>query len=160
LFKKVLIANRGEIALRVIRACRELGVETVAVYSEADRESLHVRFADDDVCIGPPPSRLSYLKIPGLIAAAAVPVLLFWDLLGDVASTFEPSLDWLLTGASGFALIFAGVAAVIPVVLSIGRTPDSRLYPRSRGALAGWGVSLYLMGAMLLVQIGAIANTW
>jgi acetyl-CoA carboxylase biotin carboxylase subunit len=71
-FKKVLIANRGEIALRVIRACRELGVETVAVYSEADRESLHVRFADDDVCIGPPPSRLSYLKIPGLIAAAEI----------------------------------------------------------------------------------------
>jgi acetyl-CoA carboxylase biotin carboxylase subunit len=72
MFKKVLIANRGEIALRVIRACRELGVETVAVYSEADRESLHVRFADDDVCIGPPPSRLSYLKIPGLIAAAEI----------------------------------------------------------------------------------------
>ncbi|MEX0692024.1 MAG: acetyl-CoA carboxylase biotin carboxylase subunit [Gemmatimonadales bacterium] len=72
MFKKVLIANRGEIALRVIRACRELGVETVAVYSEADRESLHVRFADDDVCIGPPPSRLSYLRIPALIAAAEI----------------------------------------------------------------------------------------
>jgi acetyl-CoA carboxylase biotin carboxylase subunit len=72
MFKKVLIANRGEIALRVIRACRELGVETVAVYSEADRESLHVRFADDDVCIGPPPSRLSYLRIPNLIAAAEI----------------------------------------------------------------------------------------
>ena len=72
MFKKVLIANRGEIALRVIRACRELGIETVAVYSEADRESLHVRFADDDVCIGPPPSRLSYLKIPALIAAAEI----------------------------------------------------------------------------------------
>jgi acetyl-CoA carboxylase biotin carboxylase subunit len=71
-FKKVLIANRGEIALRVIRACRELGIETVAVYSEADRESLHVRFADDDVCIGPPPSRLSYLRIPNLIAAAEI----------------------------------------------------------------------------------------
>jgi acetyl-CoA carboxylase biotin carboxylase subunit len=72
MFKKVLIANRGEIALRVIRACRELGVETVAVYSEADRESLHVRFADDDVCIGPPPSRQSYLRIPNLIAAAEI----------------------------------------------------------------------------------------
>jgi acetyl-CoA carboxylase, biotin carboxylase subunit len=72
MFKKVLIANRGEIALRVIRACRELGIETVAVYSEADRESLHVRFADDDVCIGPPPSRSSYLRIPNLIAAAEI----------------------------------------------------------------------------------------
>jgi acetyl-CoA carboxylase, biotin carboxylase subunit len=72
MFKKVLIANRGEIALRVIRACRELGIATVAVYSEADRESLHVRFADDDVCIGPPPSRSSYLKIPNIIAAAEI----------------------------------------------------------------------------------------
>jgi len=71
-FRKVLIANRGEIALRVIRACRELGIQTVAVYSEADRESLHVRFADDDVCIGPPPSRQSYLRIPALIAAAEI----------------------------------------------------------------------------------------
>jgi acetyl-CoA carboxylase biotin carboxylase subunit len=71
-FKKVLIANRGEIALRVIRACRELGVQTVAVYSEADRESLHVRFADDDVCIGPPSSRESYLNIPRIIAAAEI----------------------------------------------------------------------------------------
>ena len=72
MFRKVLIANRGEIALRVIRACRELGIETVAVYSEADRESLHVRFADDDVCIGPPPARDSYLKIPRIIAAAEI----------------------------------------------------------------------------------------
>jgi acetyl-CoA carboxylase biotin carboxylase subunit len=70
--RKVLVANRGEIALRIIRACRELGIATVAVYSEADRESLHVRFADDDVCIGPPPSRLSYLRIPNLIAAAEI----------------------------------------------------------------------------------------
>jgi len=72
LFKKILIANRGEIALRVIRAARELGVKTVAVYSEADRDSLHVRFADEAVCIGPPPSKESYLNIPRLIAAAEV----------------------------------------------------------------------------------------
>src|SRR5690554_28552 len=72
MFRKVLIANRGEIALRVIRACREMGVRTVAVYSEADRESLHVRFADEDVCIGPPPASGSYLNIPRLIAAAEI----------------------------------------------------------------------------------------
>src|SRR5437763_2227911 len=72
MFKKVLIANRGEIALRVIRACRELGIQTVAVYSEADRESLHVRFADDDVCIGPAVARESYLNIPRIIAAAEI----------------------------------------------------------------------------------------
>ncbi|HLB53787.1 MAG TPA: acetyl-CoA carboxylase biotin carboxylase subunit [Gemmatimonadales bacterium] len=72
MFTKVLVANRGEIALRVIRACRELGLQTVAVYSEADRESLHVRFADDDVCIGPAPSRQSYLNIARIIAAAEI----------------------------------------------------------------------------------------
>ena len=72
MFKKVLVANRGEIALRVIRACKELGIETVAIYSEADRESLHVRFADDDVCIGPPPARESYLRIARIIAAAEI----------------------------------------------------------------------------------------
>jgi acetyl-CoA carboxylase, biotin carboxylase subunit len=72
MFKKVLVANRGEIALRVIRACRELGIETVAIYSEADRESLHVRFADDDVCIGPAPAKESYLKISRIIAAAEI----------------------------------------------------------------------------------------
>lgn len=72
MFKKVLIANRGEIALRVIRACKELGIETVAVYSEADADSLHVRFADEVVCIGPGPSSQSYLQIPRIISAAEV----------------------------------------------------------------------------------------
>src|SRR5688572_22207370 len=72
MFRKVLIANRGEIALRVIRACKEMGIRTVAVYSEADRESLHVRFADEEVCIGPPPARDSYLNIPRIIAAAEI----------------------------------------------------------------------------------------
>jgi len=72
MFKKVLIANRGEIALRVIWACKELGIQTVAVYSEADRDSLHVRFADQAVCIGPPRSIESYLNIPAIISAAEV----------------------------------------------------------------------------------------
>ncbi len=72
MFRKVLIANRGEIALRIIRACKELGIKTVAVYSKADERSLHVRFADEAVCIGPPPSKESYLKIPHIIAAAEV----------------------------------------------------------------------------------------
>ncbi len=72
MLKKILIANRGEIALRVIRACRELGIPTVAVYSEADRYSLHVKFADEAVCIGPPQSKESYLNIPRIMAAAEV----------------------------------------------------------------------------------------
>jgi acetyl-CoA carboxylase, biotin carboxylase subunit len=71
-FKKVLIANRGEIALRVIRVCKQFGIKTVAVYSQADRDSLHVRFADEAVCIGPPPSKESYLKIPRIMAAAEI----------------------------------------------------------------------------------------
>ncbi|MFL5349448.1 MAG: acetyl-CoA carboxylase biotin carboxylase subunit [Hyalangium sp.] len=72
MFKKVLIANRGEIALRVIRACRELGIATVAVHSTADANALHVRFADESVCIGPPPSKESYLNIPQLLSAAEI----------------------------------------------------------------------------------------
>src|SRR6202171_2127560 len=69
---KVLIANRGEIALRIISACKEMGIKTVAVHSEADRDALHVRYADDDVCIGPASSRLSYLNISSIIAAAEI----------------------------------------------------------------------------------------
>ena len=72
MLKKVLIANRGEIALRVLRACREMGIATVAVHSEADKDSLHVKLADESVCIGPAPSPQSYLHIPSIIAAAEV----------------------------------------------------------------------------------------
>src|ERR1700686_2512178 len=71
-FKKVLIANRGEIALRIICACKELGIGTVAVYSEADRDGLHVRFADRAICIGPAKSAKSYLDIPSVISAAEI----------------------------------------------------------------------------------------
>lgn len=72
LFRKVLVANRGEIALRVIRACKELGLETVAIYSEADRESLHIRYADEAFCVGPASSAKSYLNIPNIISAATI----------------------------------------------------------------------------------------
>ncbi len=72
MFKKILIANRGEIALRIIRTCKEMGIKTVAVYSTADKESLHVRFADEAVCIGPPPSPQSYLNMASIIAAAEI----------------------------------------------------------------------------------------
>ena len=72
MFSKILIANRGEIALRIIAACRELGIKTVAVYSEADEHALHVRFADEDVCIGPARSLDSYLNVPAIISAAEI----------------------------------------------------------------------------------------
>jgi len=72
MFNKILIANRGEIAMRIICACRELGIKTVAVYSEADEHSLHVRFADEDVCIGPARSKDSYLSVPAIISAAEI----------------------------------------------------------------------------------------
>ena len=72
MFKKILIANRGEIALRIIRGCRELGIPTVAVHSQADADALHVRFADEAVCIGPPPAKNSYLHVPAIIAAAEI----------------------------------------------------------------------------------------
>ena len=72
MFAKILIANRGEIAVRIQRACRELGIPTVAVHSTADTDAMHVRLADESVCIGPPPARDSYLNIPAILSAAAV----------------------------------------------------------------------------------------
>jgi hypothetical protein len=100
------------------------------------------------------------LGLAGLVAAGALPTWIFRDLVGHLATSFQPDLNWLFTGAIGFALMFGGLLASVPVVLSIGRTPDDRMYPRSRGSLAGWGVSLYLLGAMLVVQIGTIAHNW
>jgi acetyl-CoA carboxylase biotin carboxylase subunit len=108
LFKKVLIANRGEIALRVIRACHELGVRAVAVHSEADRESLHVRFADEDVCIGPPSARESYLNIPRIMAAAEI----------TGAEAIHPGYGFLAENAE-----FSEICARSEVVF-IGPTPD------------------------------------
>jgi acetyl-CoA carboxylase biotin carboxylase subunit len=108
MFKKVLIANRGEIALRVIRACKELGLATVAVYSEADRESLHVRFADDDVCIGRPPGRESYLNIPRIIAAAEI----------TGADAIHPGYGFLAENAE-----FADIVKASNITF-IGPTPD------------------------------------
>jgi acetyl-CoA carboxylase, biotin carboxylase subunit len=109
LFKKILIANRGEIALRVIRAARELGIKTVAVYSEADRDSLHVKFADEAVCIGPPPSKESYLNIPRLIAAAEV----------TDADAIHPGYGFLAENAN-----FADICASSGIVF-IGPEPDA-----------------------------------
>jgi len=72
MFDKILIANRGEIALRILRACKELGIATVAVHSTADADAMHVRLADESVCIGPPPSKDSYLNVPALLAACEI----------------------------------------------------------------------------------------
>jgi len=72
MFSKILIANRGEVALRIIRACKELGIKSVAVYSEADKDSLHVKFADEAICIGAASPQSSYLNIPSIISAAEI----------------------------------------------------------------------------------------
>lgn len=108
MFKKILIANRGEIALRVIRVCRELGIKTVAVYSEADKYSLHVKFADEAVCIGPPPGKESYLNTPRIIAAAEV----------TDADAIHPGYGFLAENTS-----FAEICASSGVTF-IGPTPE------------------------------------
>ncbi len=108
MFKKILIANRGEIALRIIRTCKEMGIKTVAVYSTADKESLHVRFADEAVCIGPPPSIQSYLNIPSLIAAAEI----------TNADAIHPGYGFLSENAK-----FSGICAKHGIKF-IGATPE------------------------------------
>jgi hypothetical protein len=101
-----------------------------------------------------------FFALAGLIAAGAIPAVLYRELLGQVVGGFTFNVGYIAFGASGFALMWLGLLASVPVVLSIGRDPDSRLYPRSRGALAGWGASLYLLGILLVIQIGAIAAVW
>src|SRR6185436_8591323 len=90
MFEKVLIANRGEIALRIHRACREMGIRTVAVHSTADSNAMHVRLADESVCIGPPPARASYLNVPAILSAAAI----------TGADAIHPGLGFLSENAS------------------------------------------------------------
>jgi len=118
LLNKILIANRGEIALRVIRACREMDIKTVAVYSEADRESLHVRFADEAVCIGPPSPKESYLNIPRIVAAAEV----------TNADAIHPGYGFLAENAS-FAEICetSGITFIGPTALMISAMGDKAL---------------------------------
>ena len=108
MFKKILIANRGEIALRIIRTCKEMGISTVAIYSTADRDSLHVRFADEAVCIGPPSSKDSYLSVPRIMAAAEI----------TNADAIHPGYGFLSENAN-----FADVCTQYGIKF-IGPTPD------------------------------------
>jgi acetyl-CoA carboxylase biotin carboxylase subunit len=108
MFKKILIANRGEIALRIIRTCREMGIKTVAVYSTADKDSLHVKFADEAVCIGKPQSSESYLNIPHIMAAAEI----------TNADAIHPGYGFLAENAH-----FAEICATYNIKF-IGPTPD------------------------------------
>jgi hypothetical protein len=94
----------------------------------------------------------------GFLLAAAMPVVLWHRAMGIIAADFRFELDYLVTGWSAYLLIVLGLLFFIPVVVSIGRRPDSRLYPRSRGAYVGWGVSLYLLGIMLATQVAVIAE--
>src|SRR5580692_5771572 len=111
MFNKILIANRGEIALRIIRACRELGLKTVAVHSEADARALHVRFADEAVCIGPAPSVKSYLHIPAIISAAEI----------TAADAIHPGYGFLSENAA-----FARLCGKCGVTF-IGPSPDAMM---------------------------------
>src|SRR5258706_10722188 len=95
MFEKVLIANRGEIALRIHRACREMGIRTVAVHSTADNNAMHVRLADESVCIGPPPARASYLNVPAILSAATI----------TGAEAIHPGLGFLSENANFAAMV-------------------------------------------------------
>ncbi len=140
MFRKILIANRGEIALRILSACKDLGIRTVAVYSEADRHSLHVRFADEAVCIGPAKSSLSYLDIPSVVSAAEI----------TNVDAIHPGYGFLSENA-GFAEVceLSGIKFIGPkpdVIRTMGMKQDARaameragvpVLPGSKGVLSG-----------------------
>jgi hypothetical protein len=94
----------------------------------------------------------------GLLGAAALPIVLWHHAIGVVASDFRIELEYLVTGWTAWVLICLGIALMLPVVISIGRNPESRLYPRARNAYAGWGISLYLLGLMLASQVAQISR--
>src|SRR5579871_708036 len=127
MFQKILIANRGEIAIRIICACKELGIRTVAVYSEADRHSLHVRFADEAICIGPAKSARSYLDIPSIISAAEI----------TDADAIHPGYGFLSENA-GFAEVceVSGIKFIGPrpdVIRLMGVKERARAFMRDAG---------------------------
>jgi acetyl-CoA carboxylase biotin carboxylase subunit len=127
MFRKILIANRGEIALRIIRACKELGIDTVAVHSEADTDSLHVKFADESVCIGPNPSGESYRKIPALLAAAEI----------TGADAVHPGYGFLAENAHFASVVqSSGLAWIGPrpdVIRAMGDKAEARKLMREAG---------------------------
>src|SRR4051812_42624182 len=96
----------------------------------------------------------------GFLGAAALPVVLWHRAIGLIAHDFRIDAKYLVTGWLGYSLIVVGLGCLLPVLISIGRKPNSRLYPRSRNALAGWGVSMYLLGIVLAVQVAAIASSY
>jgi len=141
MFSKVLIANRGEIALRVIRACKELGVSTVAVHSTADSDAMHVRMADESVCIGPPASAQSYLSIPAIMAACEI----------TGAEAIELALDEQYRGDRVFALM-VGLTDMLrqsygyrPEFFMFSELDEQKLYLSARNLeIAIWRINTYL----------------
>src|SRR6202789_591985 len=130
MFEKVLIANRGEIALRIHRACREMGVRTVAVHSTADASAMHVRLADESVCIGPPPARDSYLNVAAILSAAAI----------TGADAIHPGYGFLSENAGFADMVDAhGLTFIGPAAAHIGMMGDKIA---AKAAMAAVGIPL------------------